>query len=309
MKASLQQIETFYWVVRLGGFHAAARHLHLTQPAISTRIQELEDILDTKLFERGGYRAQVTPLGRDIFAQAEKLLRLAEEFEGAGKRADPMRGLLRLGANESTAMTGLTELLGRLKAAYPALRVELTIDVGAALSQKLNARELDMAILSDPISAPHVVDHRIGQVALRWLAAPQLALPKRELAAADIAALPLLVMPPPSTLHKAAVAWLQSGKCEAKSFNTCNSLSLLSELAVAGHGATLLPCPVARTQVDRGLLHALPVKPSIAPLTYFVSHLRDDPGLADGALVRMAKEVLTRSGLLMRRPASLPAAT
>jgi DNA-binding transcriptional LysR family regulator len=307
MKASLQQIETFYWVVRLGGFHAAARHLHLTQPAISTRIQELEDILGIKLFERGGYRAQVTPLGRDVFAQAEKLLRLAEEFERAGKRDDPMRGLLRLGANESTAMTGLTELLGRLKAAYPALRVELTIDVGAALSRKLNARELDMAILSDPVPAPHVVDHAVGSVDLRWLASPQLPLPKRELAPADLAALPLLLMPASSTLHEVALEWLRCGKAEPESFSTCNSLSLLIQLAAAGHGATLLPYAIAAGEVKRGTLQLLPVRPAIPPHPYFISHLRQDRAFADGAIVRMAREALLQSGLLMRAPGATPA--
>jgi DNA-binding transcriptional LysR family regulator len=44
MRISLQQIETFYWVARLGGFHAAARHQHLTQPTISARIQDSKSI-------------------------------------------------------------------------------------------------------------------------------------------------------------------------------------------------------------------------------------------------------------------------
>ena len=242
--------------------------------------------------ERNAARPTLDAYGRD----------LADLCETLGVDA---RGLLRLGANESTAMAGLTELLGRLKTAYPMLQVELTIDVGAALSRKLNARELDIAILSDPVSAPHVIDHRIGRVELRWLAAPHLALPKGELAPADIAALPLLVMPPSSTLHKAAMEWLRSANREAKSFSTCNSLSLLSQLAAAGHGVTLLPHSVTRRQIEQGALRALPVKPAIAPLTYFVSHLRDEPGFADGAIVRMAKEALTESGLLMRG-SSLP---
>ncbi len=147
MRISLQQIETFYWTARLGGFHAAARHQHLTQPTISARIQELESQLGAQLFERGRGGSGLTLAGQDALSQAEKILNLADEFARIGERRDPMRGLLRLGANESTAMAGLTELLTQLKATYSGLRIEITVDLGAQLSRRMIARELDLAIL------------------------------------------------------------------------------------------------------------------------------------------------------------------
>src|ERR1700750_2878666 len=98
MRISLQQIETFYWAARLGGFHAAARHQHLTQPTVSARIQELESQLGVQLVERDRGRRGLTIVGRDALAQAERMLKLADEFGQLAERRDPMRGLLRLGA-------------------------------------------------------------------------------------------------------------------------------------------------------------------------------------------------------------------
>ena len=54
MRLTLAQIETFYWIARLGSFHAAARRLSLTQPSISGRIRELELDLGCALFDRTG---------------------------------------------------------------------------------------------------------------------------------------------------------------------------------------------------------------------------------------------------------------
>jgi DNA-binding transcriptional LysR family regulator len=50
---TFDQIRTFLWVARLGGFRKAAERMHLSQPAVSTRIANLEDELRVPLFERG----------------------------------------------------------------------------------------------------------------------------------------------------------------------------------------------------------------------------------------------------------------
>lgn len=174
MRLSLQQIETFYWAARLGSFHAAARHQHLTQPTISARIQELEAQLGVQLFDRERARSGLTLVGHEALAQAEKLLDLADQFSRLAERSDPMRGLLRLGVNESTAMFGLAEILTQVKATYPQLRIEITVDVGASLSRKMAARELDIAVLNNPSQARHVVEHIIGTSNLHWVASPAL---------------------------------------------------------------------------------------------------------------------------------------
>ncbi|MFZ6775651.1 LysR family transcriptional regulator [Undibacterium sp. Ji83W] len=304
MRPSLQQLETFYWIARLGGFHAAAKHLHLTQPTISARIQELEDILGLKLFERGGHRAVITPVGRDVLAQAEKMLRLSDDLEQISKRRNPMRGLLRLGANESTAMSGLIELLGRLKAQYPDVRIELTIDVGANLSRKLNARELDIAILSDPVSAPHVVDVAIGHVDLAWVASTQTVLNEQALHPAGMAALPVVAMPSPTTICNVVMEWFRLAGHEPENLSICNSMAMMIKLVAAGHAIAVLPRAVVDAEIKSGIIRTLTVKPPLNPLMYYVSYLRQEQGLADGNLVTMAREVLQQSGLLL--PLTLP---
>src|SRR5690348_15899394 len=102
-------------------------------------------------------------------------------MERTVQRRDPMRGLLRLGAVESVALMALTGLLSRLPANFPELRIELTVDVGTLLSRKLNARQLDLAIVTDPEPDNQVVAKEIGRIELCWVASPRLGLPNREL--------------------------------------------------------------------------------------------------------------------------------
>src|ERR1700724_2116124 len=111
MRASLLQIEAFYWAARFGSFHAAARHLHFTQPAISARIKELESVLDLKLFERRQRKVELTAGGRNVLIYAEKVLNAGQELESVGASRAPLRGLLRLGANESSALGCLPDIL------------------------------------------------------------------------------------------------------------------------------------------------------------------------------------------------------
>jgi DNA-binding transcriptional LysR family regulator len=71
------------------------------------------------------------------------------------------------------------------------------------------------------------------------------------------------------------------------------------QLVAAGHAVALLPRAVVQAGIEGGILRVIAAKPLIAPRTYYVSYLGSERGLDDGALVRMAREVLMRTGLLI----------
>jgi DNA-binding transcriptional LysR family regulator len=104
MRPTLAQLEAFYWVGRLGGFHAAARHLHLTQPTISARVSELESTIGVQLFDRVRQRAALSYRGREILSSVERMLKISDEIAQNQSAPGSLRGLLRLGAVESVAL-------------------------------------------------------------------------------------------------------------------------------------------------------------------------------------------------------------
>jgi DNA-binding transcriptional LysR family regulator len=67
-------------------------------------------------------------------------------------------------------MVALSEILSRLKRRHPKLIVELTIDVGAVLKEKLRKREIDIALHTNAAAASHVIDELLGWVDFQWVA-------------------------------------------------------------------------------------------------------------------------------------------
>src|SRR5580692_12433276 len=98
MRIQISQLEAVQWIARLGSFRAAAMRLNLSQPTISMRVRELERHLGTALFDRSGYRAQLTEAGRDLVRYAERILSLTDEIEQRSARVPQVTGPIRLGA-------------------------------------------------------------------------------------------------------------------------------------------------------------------------------------------------------------------
>ena len=71
---TFDQIRTFLWVARLGGFRKAAERLCLSQPAVSTGIANLEDELRIPLFERGSGELVLTKQGSLLLSYSEQML-------------------------------------------------------------------------------------------------------------------------------------------------------------------------------------------------------------------------------------------
>jgi DNA-binding transcriptional LysR family regulator len=307
MRFTLRQIEAFYWTAKLGSIHAAANHLNFSQPAVSSRIKELEIALNLELFSRKNQRVQLTVAGRNALAHAERVLNAGKEFEQLGVATAPLEGVLRLGSDESTAMVALTEVLTQLKLRHPRLIVELIIDVGSVLTEKLRKRELDIALHTNSGAASHVIDELLGWVEFQWLASRDMEVPDGLFVPAIAAKLPIVTNSPPSTLNGIVHKWLHSGGQDFDGVNCCNSLSLMLRLVHAGHAVAVLPVAILREQLATGELRVLPAKPQLAPTPYYASYLKEEYGPGIEVIIEIARSVLHGSRFFTR-PAETAAA-
>lgn len=311
MRVTLRQIEAFYWTAKLGSIHAAADHLNFSQPAVSSRIKELEAVLKIELFSRKNQRVHLTAEGRNAVAQAERVLSAGQDFERLGGAGPPLEGVLRLGSDESTAMVALPEILSQLKLRHPKLMVELSIDVGAILTEKLRKRELDIALHTNSGAASHVIDELLGWVEFQWVASRNLDIRGGDFVPSMATQLPMVTNSPPSTLNGLVQKWLRSGGFDFDGVNSCNSLSLMLRLVMAGHAIAVLPVPILREQLATGDLRCLPAKPAIPPTPYYASHVKNERGPGTSVVVEIAKSVLERERFFTRiaEPAGEPQAT
>ncbi|MBV7429369.1 MULTISPECIES: LysR family transcriptional regulator [unclassified Acidovorax] len=290
---TLRQLEAFYWAATLGTVAAAAKHLFVSQPAITARVKELEEVLELGLLTRSQQGVELTPAGRDLLQHAQRMLQLGAEMEMAGTQdIPPLDGVLRMGADESSATAGMSELLQALRARYPSLRVDLTIDRSKVLNEKLNRRELDIALQTTPALRPHVIDSFLGEVQVAWIASIEMERPDTPFTPRDAENVPLIITPQPSILHHVARNWLAQSGTDLHRLNTCNSLAMIMKTVLEGHAMAAMPIPLVAEPLRQGRLKLVDAVPPLPSISYYVSFLAERRPAGVETIVEMARSVL-----------------
>ena len=149
----LADLHIFKTVVEEGGILKASRRLHRVQSSVSARIRQLEAAVGAQLFYRDKQRLALTPGGELLLGYANRLLTLSAEARAA-LAGSPPRGLLKLGALESTAASRLPPILARYHRAYADVRVELITGTNDALTAAVAERRLDAAFVAQAPADP-----------------------------------------------------------------------------------------------------------------------------------------------------------
>ena len=181
------------------------------------------------------------------------------------------------------------------------LIVELSIDVGVVLKEKLRKREIDIALHTAGGAASHVVDELLGWVDFQWVASREFEVPEGDFTPAVASQLAIVTNPPPSTLNGMVQKWLRDGGFEFDAVNSSNSLQLMLRLVQAGHALAVLPLPVVRELLATGELRLLPARPAIPPAAYYASYVKDDARRGTSiVVVEVAKSVLEARRFFVR---------
>jgi DNA-binding transcriptional LysR family regulator len=266
---NLKQLETLYWVWRLGGFAAAADHLHTTQSAVSMRIQHLELRLGVRLFDRSQRTARLTAKGQELVKCAEQLIKMATDIQHRISDPSALTGTLRLGVTEFVAVTWLPRLASAINEKYPGIVVELDVDLTLNQLQKLQSGDLNLALLPGPIREVGLVNVFLGTVEFVWMASPRLGLPQHRMSPRDFQAWPLLTLARQSNLHKLLGTWFEANDAVARHIDVCNTISVLAALTIAGLGVSFLPREYFAHEVKRGRLQVLEIAPKLPDLEYY----------------------------------------
>lgn len=146
----LTELHTFIAVVRYGGFGAAGDRIGLTQSAVSSQIQRLEDSLGFKLFDRTRRSAVLNDAGARVLARAEEIVTLYARLGDA--RTDEEQGaeILRIGAIASVQSTLLPRALAALRKERPSLRVNILPGVSLDLMNRLDGADIEAAVMIRP---------------------------------------------------------------------------------------------------------------------------------------------------------------
>ena len=128
----------------------AAEKLHMTQPATSLAIREMEEYYHTKLFERSGRGIRVTSAGTRLYPSAARLLSLYDEMDAEMKNWDTS-GRLGIGSSISIGSCILPQLINRFSKKYPELELYVKVDSSDVIEQNILENHLDFALIEGSV--------------------------------------------------------------------------------------------------------------------------------------------------------------
>jgi DNA-binding transcriptional LysR family regulator len=145
----MTQLEFFLRVIAEGSFSKAADAAGRTQPAVSIAIRRLEEEVGAPLFDRSQKTPTLTETGAVIQDYARRILALRDQARGAVSELRALRrGLVRVGANESTSLYLLPQVILAFRERHPEVKVEIYRHVSERLPREVLERNVDFAVLA-----------------------------------------------------------------------------------------------------------------------------------------------------------------
>jgi DNA-binding transcriptional LysR family regulator len=250
----LYQLRTFAAVGELGNLTRASERLHLSQPAVSGQIKALENELDLRLFERSRGGMALTSAGRELMADAQRVLAEADEFKRKAQRlAGVVSGKLRLATVSDPDSIRLGDLTAATVARYPQVELELHHEVSGAALEGVREGRYDVSFFYGDRPGPEFKALRLREF-VYCVAAPAAWHDRIETADwADIAALPWILTPAIST-HNRLVTRLfeQQGVTPPERRVEADQESVIESLVTSGVGLSLMREELARECAARG---------------------------------------------------------
>jgi len=152
---SPRQLEVFVQIAQLGSVRAAAERLHLTQPAASMALAEMERQLDAPVFARERGRLRLNARGRELLPLAQELLERYAEFgrRGTGDEAS-LSGELRIGTSNTVGNYRVGDLLAPFVRAHPQVSIRLHVANTDTIASELLDHALDVGCVEGPVTHP-----------------------------------------------------------------------------------------------------------------------------------------------------------
>lgn len=252
---TLRQLQYAVAVAETGGFRKAAEHCHVSQPALSAQLAQLEEVLAASLFERGPKGMRLTAAGELLIPQFRRVLKEADLVgEEARRLGDPLSTTLRIGVIPTLSPYLLPRLVAPLAKEHPALRIRWQEDRTLSLRRALEDGALDAALVAVESNLGEVVIDVLGRDPF-FLAVPKdhpLALGRGVLPIAQVPEQGILLLAEGHCLREQALQYCGSALVDSTVEST--SLSTLAQMVAGGMGVTFLPSIAAAQENPHGRL-------------------------------------------------------
>jgi len=260
---NLDQLRALVEIAHRGSFTAAAKALHLSQPAVTHQVQELERRFNVALLERIGKRAYLTHAGENLLEHARYLLEEDERTLVDMRRFnDGWLGRARIGTSMTILMYVLPPILRQLKTDHPQLEINLKAGLTATTLKMLKTNELDLGLCALPVEDPAFETVSLFDDELVAIVPAGMKDIPKKVTPAFFSEHPLILGNEASTLHQALVAWLATAGPPPKPIMIFDNVEAIKRLVAVGLGASIVPSlAVTDGHVSNKDIRVVPISP------------------------------------------------
>jgi len=283
MRITLRQLAVFTAVADAGSTTAAGGRVALSQSATSAALNELESVLEARLFDRIGTRLVINDTGRGLLPQARAVLDgaagIERDFGIAGARDAVAPALLRVGASTTIGNYLLPTLVAEWQRTRPDAQVHVAIANTAAVAAAVARMEVDVGLIEGPCHEPDVLARPWREEELVICCAPSHPLlggdPARKLDVAALRRAAWLLREPGSGTREAVEQALQPHLHQLREGLQFGGTEAIKQAAVEGLGFTCLSLFAVRDLVALGrLVRVRTTLPRLVRRFWLVHHRR-----------------------------------
>jgi DNA-binding transcriptional LysR family regulator len=261
MHLTLRQLQCFSAVAKNLSYTKAAQELHLTQPAVSMQIRQLEQQAGLALTEQFGKQVHLTEAGEEVYRYARSILNQIKEMDDVLDRLKGFSGGRLKIAAISSANYFAPKLLGTFQQRFPDVSVSMDVTNQKAVLALVLDNEVDMAIMGQPPKDSQVEAIPFMDNPLVIVAPPDHRLAGRKrIALKELEKEVFLIREPGSGTRGARERFFREQKLKLTTGMGMGSLSSIKQGVQAGLGLALLPRNAVRNELHYGHLVELKIK-------------------------------------------------
>lgn len=265
---NIEHLKVFYVVAKGNSFSETAKILHLSQPSISLQIQQLENTLATKLFERTTKRISLTPTGELLYKYAEKILNLVHETKKEiSLLSESIHGDLIIGASLTIGGYILPYILGRYQKEYPNVKLILKLDNSQQVIEKLSNQEIHVGFIESLKIYPDVQQIPFMEDELVIITSPGLYhandYGKVEITPDELFSLPMIMREQGSGTRQVVEESLRRFQLDPSKFNIILELEnteAIKSAVESGLGVSIISKSAIKKELQLGVLQEVSIQ-------------------------------------------------
>ena len=242
----------FIEVARFESFSLAAEKLHFTQPAISKRVSNLEEMLGVNLFDRVGRRVQLTEAGRALFPRARQwLLDFDDIKKSVADVEGEVSGILKIGTSHHIGLHRLPPTLRAFSQQHPQVQLDIQFIDSEAAYEAVLSGDLELGIVTlPPIADNRLVAEEIWDDPLAFVAGKDHILAQKAyIHLSDLTDHPAILPSLNTFTRQIAAELFQQAGLNLNVTMTTNYLETIRMMVSIGLGWSVLPASMANEEM------------------------------------------------------------